>query len=89
MINKENEQYYRNYNELFRTEGWKQLLNELASNANQINSVELTEGEDDLYRRKGQLNVIASLLNFENTITMAQEQAENEEIAEDSDEVVS
>ena len=64
-IDQETEQYYNTYFDLFRTDGWKQLIEELQQNAFVINSVEATKDENDLYVRKGQLNVLAYLINFE------------------------
>jgi len=66
-IDQETEQYYNTYFDLFRTDGWKQLIEELQQNAFVINSVEATKDENDLYVRKGQLNVLAYLVNFETT----------------------
>lgn len=59
------ETYYNNYFDIFNTEGWKQLLEDFKSNANIINSVEATKDVDDMFFRKGQLNVLAHLINFE------------------------
>jgi hypothetical protein len=67
-MNKETESYYNKYFDLFRTDGWKQLIEELTQNALVINSVEAVKDKDDLYVRKGQLNVLAYILNFEATI---------------------
>ena len=64
-IDQETEQYYNKYFDLFRTDGWKQLIEELQQNAFVINSVEATKDKNDLYVRKGQLNVLAYLINFE------------------------
>jgi len=64
-IDQETEQYYNTYFDLFRTDGWKQLIEELTQNALVINSVEATKDANDLYLRKGQLNVLAYLINFE------------------------
>jgi hypothetical protein len=66
-IDQETEQYYNKYFDLFRTDGWKQLIEELTQNALVINSVEATKDVNDLYLRKGQLNVLAYLINFETT----------------------
>ena len=75
----ETEKYFRNYQELFRCDGWKQLLEELQTNAFQINSVELAKDNEDLFFRKGQLVVLANILNLETQIENAQEAAESEE----------
>ncbi len=64
-------------------DGWKQLQEDLQNNATVINSVELTKDNDDLRFRKGQLAVIASLLNLESQIEAAEEQAK--EAAEDEE----
>ena len=66
-LDQETEQYYNKYFDLFSNAGWKQLIEELQQNAFVINSVEATKDENDLYVRKGQLNVLAYILNFENT----------------------
>jgi hypothetical protein len=53
---------------MFATEGWKMFTDELKNNAVQINSVEATKDKNDLYFRKGQLNVISFMLNMESTV---------------------
>ena len=74
MIDPKLEVYYRNMRDLFRTEGWKQLLEDLNSNAVMINSVEVTKDLEDLHFRKGQLSVIANILNLEAQIDTAEQQ---------------
>ena len=74
MIDPKLELYYRNMRDLFRTEGWKQLLEDLNSNAVLINSVEVTKDLEDLHFRKGQLSVIANILNLEAQIDTAEQQ---------------
>lgn len=70
-MDKELERYYNTYFELFRTSGWKQLIDELKNNASVINSVEALKDEADMYFRKGQLQILASLLNLEDMIVNA------------------
>ena len=74
MIDPKLELYYRNMKDLFRSEGWKQLLDDLSSNAVLINSVEVTKDLEDLHFRKGQLSVIANILNLEAQIDTAEQQ---------------
>ena len=66
-MEKETEIYYNKYFDLFQTDGWKQLIEELEQNALVINSVEATKDANDLYMRKGQINVLAYILNLEST----------------------
>ena len=75
MIDKELELYYRNFKRMFASDGWKQLLSDLNNNAVMINSVELTKDGDDLRFRKGQLSIIANLLNLEAQIDTAEQDA--------------
>ena len=64
---------------MFRSEGWKQLISDIQSNVIQINSVEMTTDNDNLNFRKGQLAILATVLNLETQIDNAHEQAESEE----------
>jgi len=73
-MNPELEQYYNKYFDLFNNEGYKQLIEELKANVVAINNVDAIKDESDMYFRKGQLNVLASLLNFETTINNAFEE---------------
>jgi len=77
-MDKEVEEYYSKYFDLFRTEGWKQLIEELKQNAMLINSVENTKDSEDLLIRKGQLKVLAYLLNFENNMETSFNELEKE-----------
>lgn len=65
---------------MFRTDGWKILMDELKNNALQINSVEVTKDVDDLNFRKGQLNILAFMLNMESTIEHYIEEGSNDSV---------
>ena len=64
-MTREDEDYYASFFEMFRSDGWKQLILELEANANTINRVEATKDVDDLHFRKGQINVLAYIINLE------------------------
>jgi hypothetical protein len=76
MIDKELEQYYNTYRDLFMSEGWKLLVNDLINNAQVINQVEACKDDNDMYFRKGQLSIIGNIVNLEAQIKAAEEQAE-------------
>ena len=81
MTDVELEKYYRSLEDMFRTEGWKNLLEDLKGSALQLNSVEACKDDKDLYFRKGQLSMAANVLNLEALIEQAKEQqAEADEI---------
>ena len=73
------ETYFNNYNELFNSEGFKQLVQEISNNATQLADIQTVKDVEDLYYRKGQVAAFATVINLENTITAAREQAEAEE----------
>lgn len=77
-LTKELEIYYERYFDLFRSDGWKQLIEELKQNVAAVNSVEATKDGNDLYFRKGQLNVLAHLINLESIILNAYEETQDD-----------
>jgi hypothetical protein len=68
-MDQETQQYYDAYFSLFTTDGWKQLMQDFGNNALQINSIEAAKDADDMFFRKGQLNVLAHLINMESIVT--------------------
>ena len=78
-MDQETQQYYDAYFSLFITDGWKQLMQDFGNNAIQINSVEAAKDADDMFFRKGQLNVLAHLLNLENIIKTNYDEANKPE----------
>ena len=77
-MNTELETYFNNYNELFNHEGFKQLLQELSTNATQLADIQTVKDQEDLYLRKGQVAAFATVINLQGTIEAAREQAEAE-----------
>jgi hypothetical protein len=72
----ETEKYFRDLNDMFRSEGWKILTKDLEQSILGVNSIETTKDEQDLFFRKGQLVVMNNILNLETQVAHAQEQAE-------------
>jgi len=67
------ETYFNNYNELFNHSGFKQLLEELSNNINQLSDLTSVK---DLFFRKGQVAAFTAILNLDGKIEAAREQAE-------------
>jgi len=74
-MDQETQQYYDNYFNLFLTDGWKQLVQDFNNNVLQINSIEATKDVNDMFFRKGQLNILAHLINMETIVTTNYEEA--------------
>ena len=79
MTDQDLETYFEQMNALFRTEGWKALIKDLSINVPIINSVESTKDEKELYFRKGQLNILGTILNLEETTRIGQEESQRED----------
>jgi len=84
-MNTELEAYFDNYNVLFGSEGFKQLVQELSTNAQRLADIQTVKDAEDLHFRKGQVAALATVINLPDTIAAAREQAEadNEEVVED------
>jgi pyruvate dehydrogenase complex dehydrogenase (E1) component len=74
---KADEKYYEVFLDLFTTDGWKQLRDELVQNHTVLNRVTGVKTEEVDYV-KGQLNILTNLINLEDSTRFALEQmAEN------------
>ena len=83
MKDKELEEYYNTYRGLFASEGFKLLVQDLTNNAMNINSIEATKDANDMYFRKGQMPIVASIINLEQQIVAAEESIEAAELEEE------
>ena len=72
------EEYFDNYNMLFSHLGFKQLIEELSSNAKQLADLQTVKDQEELFYRKGQVAALATVINLEGTISAARDQAEAE-----------
>jgi len=77
------EKYYRSFEEMFRSDGWKNLMQDFKGSAETVNSVEACKDDKDLYFRKGQLVVMANMLNLESQIETAKQQQEEQDDSEE------
>lgn len=73
-MDKPTEDYYNNYFNLFNNDGWKQLVEELTANAVNIDNVQALKDKEDMNIKKGQLMVLASLINLEASINSTYEE---------------
>jgi hypothetical protein len=68
----EAEKYWDDLRVMMLTDGWKALIEELTEKEEVVDSVRQTKDEADLNYRKGQLSIIASLVDLENSIEQAE-----------------
>jgi len=79
-VDRETEKHYQSLKDMFQTDGWKVLMDELRNNALQINSVEATKDNEELNFRKGQLNILAFVLNMESTVEHYMNEGSNDSV---------
>ena len=72
-MSKEDELHYNNYFDLFRSDGWQQLTEELKTNAEMLNQVVHIQDAEDLWNKQGQMLILQNLLNLENSVTLVYE----------------
>jgi len=73
---KSDEQFYRDRSDMFESEGWKDLKEELQNIENSVKDISTIENEKDLYHAKGQLQILGLLLSLEQAAKIAMEQTE-------------
>jgi hypothetical protein len=77
-MDKELEQYYDDMREMFNSKGWQCLVDDLKDNLSTVDSLVNVKDAEDLWFRKGQTQILSFLINLEDNIKIAQEQAEVE-----------
>jgi len=73
-MTKNEEIYYNNYFDLFRSAGWAQIVDELNDRLDTYDISHL-DSEKDLFRVKGELSIIKMLLGFESLMERCHEDA--------------
>ena len=82
-MQKKFEEYTRSMKEMFRSKGWEYFINDIRNGVPNVNSVEVTKDAEDLFFRKGQLAVMANILNLEAQLDGVIEQREQESTEEE------
>jgi hypothetical protein len=77
--NPELQEYYESSFDMFSTDGWKYLLEDFAKIKDSINDVTLTTDTQDLFFRKGQLDIIDLILKRKSMFEAAYEELNTNE----------
>ena len=73
---KTDEQFLKDRLELFTTEGWLDLMEELKNIESSVRDVDTMKNEQDLWHAKGQLHLLGYVISLESATKLAMEQAE-------------
>lgn len=67
-MDKELEQYYESYLDLFMTDGWKNFVEDFQLAASELSNIRRVSTLEDMKFVQGKLEVIDNILNFETNI---------------------
>lgn len=81
---KADQDYYDALLEMMSTTGWKNLTAEFEQTKATLNDVVSTNSAEELWTRKGQLNILNNLLNLRTSIDFAMDQLEADNSDEDN-----
>jgi len=73
---KSDEQFLKDRLELFETEGWLDLMEELKNIEHSVRDVDTMNDEKDLWHAKGQLQQLGLLLSLEDATKLAMDNLE-------------
>ena len=78
-MDKELQQFYDNAFEMMASKGWKDLLEDFSKLKANINNVTLTTDTQDLFFRKGQLDILDLILKRKEACEKVYEELMNED----------
>ena len=84
MIDKKLQAYYENRFAIMATDGWTELLEDVEGFRTTINNVSPIQNEQDLFFRKGQLDILQWLLSLKQASEETYEQLMSGDSSNDS-----
>jgi hypothetical protein len=78
-VDKDTQQYFDRYFDMFASEGWKQFIEDMEGNRDLMSDLMTVKDANDLYYRKGQVDVLNRMVNFQDSIENAYKVVTNEE----------
>lgn len=67
-MNEADIQHYEQIQEMLLTQGWKNVEKEIATLVDAVEGIEAVKSVEDLYYKKGQLNIARLILNLPHTV---------------------
>jgi hypothetical protein len=78
-VDKDTQQYFDRYFDMFASEGWKQFIEDMEGNRDLMSDLMTVKDANDLFYRKGQVDVLNRIVNFQDSIENAHKVLANEE----------
>lgn len=70
-MNEADIKHYEQIQEMLMTDGWKNVEKELSDLVEAIGSIEAVKNSDELFYKKGQLNIANLIMNLPHTVDSA------------------
>jgi hypothetical protein len=78
-VDKDTQTYFDQYFDLFASQGWKQFIEDMEDNRTLISDLMTVKDANDLFYRKGQLDTLNRIVNFQDSIENAHKEVTDEE----------
>lgn len=73
------QEYYESLLNLFTTDGWKKFQEDMRTSFDNLNNIQTIHSEEEFWLRKGQINTLSFIVNYENAAKAAYEELTNVE----------
>jgi len=77
-VDKDLENYFEKYWELFASEGWHQFIEDMEDNRTLMSDMMAVKDANDFYYRKGQLEALNRIVNFQSALEAAYKEHDDE-----------
>lgn len=77
-MNKELQDYYESRFEMFSSDGWRELMEDVQNMADTLDTLKTVRDEQDLFFKKGELSIMEWLLSLEAVSHEAYKELSNE-----------
>ena len=79
-MEKELQEYYENRFNMMATQGWVDLIEDVQDMFDSYNQINTADSLEDLYKRKGQIDILQWVLTLKQVSEQSYEELENEEV---------
>lgn len=73
------QEYYESLLNLFATDGWKKFQEDMRTSFDNLNNIQTIHSEEEFWLRKGQINTLSFIVNYEHAAKTAYEELTNVE----------
>lgn len=79
-MDKELQEYYENRFNMMATQGWVDLIEDVQDMFDSYNQINTADSLEELYKRKGQIDILQWVLTLKQVSEQSYEELENEEV---------